>query len=46
MREVSAAAMQQRMTRQQHWVVAEAMGKGDGGNRCGAMANITISQKQ
>jgi hypothetical protein len=41
-----AVAMQQRTTRQWHWVVAEAMGKGDGGNRCRAMANITISQMQ
>jgi hypothetical protein len=29
-----------------HWVVVEAMGKCDGGNRCVAMANITISQTQ
>jgi hypothetical protein len=44
MREVSAVAMQQRMTRKWHWVVVEAMGNGDGGDRCGATANITISQ--
>ncbi len=43
MREVLAAVMQQRTMRQWHWVVVEAMGKGDGGNRCGVMANITIS---
>jgi hypothetical protein len=44
MREVLAAAMQQRMTRQQHWMVAKAMGNGDGDNRCRSTAKITISQ--
>jgi hypothetical protein len=46
MREVLAAAKQQRTMRRWHWVVAEAMGNGDGGNRCRVMANITISQTQ
>ncbi len=44
MRKVLAAAMQQRTTRQRHWVVAGAVGNGDGSERCRGVANITICQ--
>jgi hypothetical protein len=46
MREVLAAGMQQRTTRQWHWVVVKAMGKSDGDNRYRATAKIKISQMQ